>query len=59
MALLTGYNDSLTDKICNAKKGHLNNCTFIWDQYKDSGYVTAYAEDEQSMSSVTLKSISI
>jgi len=47
MALLTGYNNSLAYTICNPKAvGKLDKCPFMWNYYKDSGYVTAYAEDE-------------
>ncbi|CAG9818667.1 unnamed protein product [Phaedon cochleariae] len=45
MALMTGYSKEQLDVFCNMSV-KLNNCRFIWDAFKDSGYVTAYAEDE-------------
>ncbi|XP_040154412.1 uncharacterized protein LOC120895280 isoform X1 [Anopheles arabiensis] len=47
MAILTGYNNSLAYSICNPKKvGQLEECPFMWKYFADSGYATAYAEDE-------------
>uniref|UniRef100_A0A182J4D0 Uncharacterized protein n=1 Tax=Anopheles atroparvus TaxID=41427 RepID=A0A182J4D0_ANOAO len=50
MAILTGYNNSLAYSICNPKKvGQLEECPFMWKYFADSGYATAYAEDEASI----------
>jgi len=47
MAILTGFNQSYSYEACNPKKiGNLDNCPFIWKHFQNSGYVTAYAEDE-------------
>ncbi|XP_023313041.1 uncharacterized protein LOC111693127 [Anoplophora glabripennis] len=44
MAILTGQSTSQLSKSCNT--GKLNVCDFIWNTFRESGYVTAYAEDE-------------
>ncbi|XP_057658909.1 uncharacterized protein LOC130895563 [Diorhabda carinulata] len=49
MAVLSGYSMDQLSKFCN-KKIKQNNCKFIWDNFKFSGYTTAYAEDECSIS---------
>lgn len=47
MAFLTGYNLESIEKKCNPRiRGGLNKCKFIWDQFHDVGYVTAYGEDD-------------
>ncbi|XP_058462959.1 uncharacterized protein LOC131437554 isoform X2 [Malaya genurostris] len=47
MAILTGYNNSLAYVTCNPRTvGQLDTCPFIWNYFTDSGYVTAYGEDE-------------
>ncbi|CAH1114076.1 unnamed protein product [Psylliodes chrysocephalus] len=45
MAILTGYNCDQLDQICN-NSVRLNTCHFIWDHFRESKYVTAFAEDE-------------
>ncbi|CAH1112091.1 unnamed protein product [Psylliodes chrysocephalus] len=45
MAILTGYNMLQLADICN-NSVKLNNCQFIWDKFRESGYITAYSEDE-------------
>ncbi|KAG5888318.1 hypothetical protein JTB14_001305 [Gonioctena quinquepunctata] len=45
MALMTGYSKAQLDDFCNTSV-KMNNCRFVWDAFKNSGYVTAYAEDE-------------
>lgn len=58
MAILTGYNDSLTFSKCYPRKvGKLDGCPFIWKDFKKNGYVTAYGEDEASMSSFTVQKL--
>ncbi|XP_055538592.1 uncharacterized protein LOC129726053 isoform X1 [Wyeomyia smithii] len=50
MAILTGYNSSLAYGLCNPRQvGQLETCPFMWNYFADSGYVTAYAEDEASI----------
>lgn len=50
MAILTGYNNTLAYDVCNPRKvGQLETCPFLWKYFADSGYVTAYAEDEASI----------
>ncbi|XP_023313042.1 uncharacterized protein LOC111693128 [Anoplophora glabripennis] len=46
MAILTGQSESQLSKSCS-KKGKLNVCDFIWNTFRESRYVTAYAEDER------------
>ncbi|XP_035793858.1 uncharacterized protein LOC118467457 isoform X1 [Anopheles albimanus] len=47
MAILTGYNNSLAYSVCNPRSvGQLEECPFLWKYFADSGYATAYAEDE-------------
>lgn len=51
MAILTGYDIKVTLQECNPTKvGGLDSCPFIWNYFRDNGYVTAYAEDEGDMS---------
>ncbi|XP_030370920.1 uncharacterized protein LOC115621412 isoform X2 [Scaptodrosophila lebanonensis] len=46
MALLTGYNNSLSTKCYKSKIfDSLDTCHLIWKDYKQEGFVTAYAED--------------
>ncbi|XP_021696525.1 uncharacterized protein LOC5564096 isoform X2 [Aedes aegypti] len=50
MAILTGYNSTLAYDKCNPRKvGQLETCPFVWNMFTNSGYVTAYAEDEASI----------
>lgn len=47
MAILTGYNQTTAYELCDPKQvGHLNKCPFIWKDFQNSGYATAYGEDE-------------
>ncbi|XP_054081454.1 uncharacterized protein LOC128919886 [Zeugodacus cucurbitae] len=53
MPLLTSYNETVADKKCLPKTvGGLNKpiCNFIWNDFKQIGYKTAYAEDTTKMS---------
>ncbi|ALC46716.1 CG15695 [Drosophila busckii] len=46
MALLTGFNYSRSEDVCNPYKvGALDSCPLLWKDYKRQGYMTAYAED--------------
>ncbi|CAH0564870.1 unnamed protein product [Brassicogethes aeneus] len=50
-ALLTGFNLKQSREICQPDKiGMLDVCPMIWYDYKNLGYVTAYAEDHTSIS---------
>lgn len=50
MAILVGYNISLAYDECKPfKAGELDKCPFIWQDFRESGYVTSYGEDEASM----------
>lgn len=52
MAILTGKNNSQSYEECDPKRvGALNKCPFIWQNFQELGYATAYAEDEASISS--------
>lgn len=52
MAILVGYNSSLAYNICEPRSpGKLEQCPFVWKDYRENGYVTAYGEDEASISS--------
>lgn len=45
-AILNGRNLSLMEKECNWKKvGELEKCRFLWDDFNEANYATAYAED--------------
>ncbi|XP_055687131.1 uncharacterized protein LOC129792266 isoform X2 [Lutzomyia longipalpis] len=51
MAILTGFNSSLSYSVCNpVQVGKLDACPMVWYSYRESGYVTAYAEDEAEIS---------
>ncbi|GJQ85340.1 hypothetical protein Trydic_g12646 [Trypoxylus dichotomus] len=49
MAILTGNNMSKIIEDCNPYNGSLSKCTFLWDDFKKAGYITAYAEDETNI----------
>lgn len=46
MAVLTGSNYTRIVDYCSPYSGHVNECDFIWKEFKKAGYITAYAEDE-------------
>lgn len=47
MAYLTGMNSNQVSNRCNPKvTGKLDNCSFVWYDFRKFGHVTAYAEDE-------------
>lgn len=51
MAIMTGYNNSLAYDICAPRStGKLDACPFLWKDFRESGYVTSYGEDEASIS---------
>lgn len=51
MAILTGYNSSLAYNFCEPRTpGKLEQCPFVWSDFRKNGYVTAYGEDEASIS---------
>ncbi|XP_015114571.1 uncharacterized protein LOC107039467 isoform X2 [Diachasma alloeum] len=46
MAILTGQNSSQADTNCDPTRAYgLDNCPFLWSNFRKAGYVTAYAED--------------
>lgn len=52
MAILVGYNSTLAFNTCQPTvPGKLESCPFIWKDFRDAGYVTAYGEDEADISS--------
>ncbi|XP_060527924.1 uncharacterized protein LOC132702980 [Cylas formicarius] len=54
MAIFTGYNQSDASGICNPEiEGKLDSCPFLWQTYRDLGYVTAYVEDEAKIGTFT------
>nr|XP_022906055.1 uncharacterized protein LOC111417886 [Onthophagus taurus] len=54
MALLTGRNMSGVYENCNPYHvGLLDRCNYIWKNFSDSNYVTAYIEDAISISTFT------
>nr|CAH7722093.1 unnamed protein product [Callosobruchus chinensis] len=45
-ALITGLNLRMSNAVCRPYEvGMLDRCPMIWYDYRDNGYVTAYAED--------------
>lgn len=51
MAILVGYNSSLAYNVCEpTTPGKLEACPFVWQDFREAGYVTAYGEDEASIS---------
>lgn len=51
MAVLTGFNLTTANQVCKPKrKFGLDNCPMLWYTFRESGYATAYAEDETIMS---------
>ncbi|XP_076244034.1 uncharacterized protein LOC143185161 isoform X2 [Calliopsis andreniformis] len=50
MAILTGQNESQAYSRCKPTVPHtLDRCPFLWRNFRDIGYVTAYGEDETSL----------
>lgn len=46
IALLLGYGADVSNKKCSSNRvGDLENCPFLWRNFRDNGYVTAYVED--------------
>lgn len=57
-ALLTGRNLSNMEEECNFKEvGGLEKCRFLWNEFSDAGYVTAYAEDTAYIQTFNYKSM--
>lgn len=52
MALLTGKNLSTVLKECDPRD-RIEKCNFIWQEYSRLGYMTAYVEDEITISTFT------
>lgn len=52
MAIMVGYNASMAYGLCEPRHlGRLDACPFMWKDFRNAGYVTAYGEDEASISS--------
>lgn len=50
MAILSGYNTTTIEKVCNPEiVGQIAKCPLIWDDFRKTGYVTSHGEDEPSM----------
>ncbi|KAH8281131.1 hypothetical protein KR054_012108 [Drosophila jambulina] len=51
LAILTGYDpESAQANVCNwQKKGCLDQTPFLWKDFRNASYLTAYAEDETGM----------
>lgn len=48
---MVGYNSTMAYNVCEpTKSGKLETCPFLWKDFRDAGYVTAYGEDEASIS---------
>ena len=46
-AVLTGLSmDQLKNRCWASRYSNFDNCPFIWQEYSEFGYVTAYAEDD-------------
>ncbi|CAG5108936.1 Protein of unknown function [Cotesia congregata] len=51
MALLTGKNSSSAYADCRPREAYgLDNCPFLWYAFQRAGYVTAYGEDDSTLS---------
>lgn len=51
MAVMTGLNQSDAYSVCEpTKPGKLDECPFVWHDFREAGYATSYAEDEVSIS---------
>ncbi|XP_043252164.1 uncharacterized protein LOC122397216 [Colletes gigas] len=51
MAILTGQNQSLAYEKCKPTVPYkLDQCPFLWQNFRNAGYVTAYGEDETGLS---------
>lgn len=50
MAILTGLNQAQAYSICKPTVPYkLDRCPFLWRDFRDAGYATAYGEDEASL----------
>ncbi|XP_034949580.1 uncharacterized protein [Chelonus insularis] len=51
MAILTGQNSTSAYSNCKPKEAYgLDNCPFLWNNFKKAGYITAYGEDDAHLS---------
>lgn len=51
MGILTGHNMTTIYKKCQPEKvNEMIKCQFVWDDFRNNGYATAYGEDEASYS---------
>ncbi|KOX79261.1 hypothetical protein WN51_09063 [Melipona quadrifasciata] len=50
MAILTGQNQTQAYALCKPTVPHmLDRCPFLWRNFRDAGYATAYGEDETGL----------
>lgn len=47
--VLTGYSEEELSQQCWKNEGHFDNCSFIWNDYKDKGFITSFGEDSAWM----------
>lgn len=50
MAIFSGMNQTLQYETCKPNDQVMDDCPMMWKDYNKYGYVTAYAEDEESIS---------
>lgn len=51
MAILTGFNLTVALEKCQPEIiGKLDSCPFLWNDFRETGYATAYGEDEPTIS---------
>ncbi|EFA10542.1 hypothetical protein TcasGA2_TC012797 [Tribolium castaneum] len=56
MAIMTGFNESKTYRVCNPSSlGQMDKCPMMWFDYQKLNYVTGYAEDEAPISTFNYK----
>lgn len=50
MAIFTGKNDSYSYETCYPRTvGNLDKCNILWYKFREMGFITSYAEDEESL----------
>lgn len=50
VAILTGHNESYVQENCSPKlRGGLEKCKYLWNDFDEANYVTAYAEDSMEI----------
>lgn len=54
MALLAGFNQTHSSKICN-RNNKIDNCPLMWKKFEKLNYTTAYYEDENHLNTLKFK----